>query len=76
MQEVLARGGKVIMLGSEEGIVKAGEGCMATIKLPVLDPFITPILYDSVTITGLLCRRRQRHGCRSTRNLAKSVTVE
>ena len=33
MQEVLARGGKVIMLGSEEGIAKAGEGCLATIKM-------------------------------------------
>ena len=77
MQEVLARGGKVIMLGSEEGIVKAGEGCMATIKLPVLDPFITPILYAlPLQLLAYFAAVAKGTDVDQPRNLAKSVTVE
>ena len=77
MQEVLARDGKVIMLGSEEGIVKAGEGCMATIKLPVLDPFITPILYAiPLQLLAYYAAVAKGTDVDQPRNLAKSVTVE
>ena len=77
MQEVLARGGKVVMLGSEEGIAKAGEGCMATIKLPVLDPFITPILYAlPLQLLAYYAAVAKGTDVDQPRNLAKSVTVE
>ena len=77
MQEVLARGGKVIMLGSEEGIAKAGEGCMATIKLPVLDPFITPILYAlPLQLLAYYAAVAKGTDVDQPRNLANSVTVE
>ena len=77
MQEVLARGGKVIMLGSEEGIAKEGEGCMATIKLPVLDPFITPILYAlPLQLLAYYAAVAKGTDVDQPRNLAKSVTVE
>ena len=77
MQEVLARGGKVIMLGSEAGIEKAGEGCMATIKLPVLDPFITPILYAlPLQLWAYYAAVAKGTDVDQPRNLAKSVTVE
>lgn len=77
MQEVLARGGKVIMLGSEAGIEKAGEGCMATIKLPVLDPFITPILYAlPLQLLAYYAAVAKGTDVDQPRNLAKSVTVE
>jgi glucosamine--fructose-6-phosphate aminotransferase (isomerizing) len=77
MQEVLARGGKVIMLGSEEGIEKAGEGCMATIKLPVLDPFISPILYAlPLQLLAYYAAVAKGTDVDQPRNLAKSVTVE
>ena len=77
MQEVLARGGKVIMLGSEEGIDKAGEGCMATIKLPVLDPFISPILYAlPLQLLAYYAAVAKGTDVDQPRNLAKSVTVE
>ncbi|MBL6642227.1 MAG: glutamine--fructose-6-phosphate transaminase (isomerizing) [PS1 clade bacterium] len=77
MQEVLARGGKVIMLGSEEGIEKAGEGCMATIKLPVLDPFISPILYAMpLQLLAYYAAVAKGTDVDQPRNLAKSVTVE
>lgn len=77
MHEVLARGGKVIMLGSEAGIEKAGEGCMATIKLPVLDPFITPILYAlPLQLLAYYAAVAKGTDVDQPRNLAKSVTVE
>jgi glucosamine--fructose-6-phosphate aminotransferase (isomerizing) len=77
MQEVLARGGKVVMLGSEEGIAKAGEGCMASIKLPVLDPFITPILYAlPLQLLAYYAAVAKGTDVDQPRNLAKSVTVE
>jgi glucosamine--fructose-6-phosphate aminotransferase (isomerizing) len=77
MQEVLARGGKVIMIGSEAGIAKAGEGCMATIKLPVIDPFITPILYAlPLQLLAYYAAVAKGTDVDQPRNLAKSVTVE
>ena len=77
MQEVLARGGQVIMLGSEAGIEKAGQGCMATISLPDLDAFITPILY-ALPLQLLAYHAAVAKGTDvdQPRNLAKSVTVE
>ncbi len=77
MQEVLARDGKVIMLGSEDGIAKAGEGCMATISLPVLDAFITPILYAlPLQLLAYYAAVAKGTDIDQPRNLAKSVTVE
>ena len=77
MQEVLARGGKVIMLGSEEGIKKAGDGCMATITLPELDAFITPILYAlPLQLLAYYAAVAKGTDVDQPRNLAKSVTVE
>ena len=77
MQEVLARGGKVLMLGSEDGIAKAGEGCMATITLPVLDAFITPILYAlPLQLLAYYAAVAKGTDVDQPRNLAKSVTVE
>ena len=34
MQEVRARGGKIVLISDAEGIAEAGEGCMATIEMP------------------------------------------
>ena len=77
MQEVLARGGKVIMLGSYAGIEKAGEGCMATISLPQLDAFITPILYAlPLQLLAYYAAVAKGTDVDQPRNLAKSVTVE
>lgn len=77
MQEVMARGGKVIMFGSEAGIAKAGEGCMASVSLPALDAFITPILY-ALPLQLLAYHAAVAKGTDvdQPRNLAKSVTVE
>ena len=34
MQEVRARGGKIVLISDAKGIAEAGEGCMATIEMP------------------------------------------
>ena len=60
-----------------DGIAKAGEGCMATIKLPVLDPFITPILYAlPLQLLAYYAAVAKGTDVDQPRNLAKSVTVE
>src|SRR5437762_6486568 len=34
MQELRARGGKIVLISDAQGIAEAGEGCMATVELP------------------------------------------
>ncbi len=34
MQEVRARGGKIVLISDAKGLAEAGEGCLATIEMP------------------------------------------
>ena len=45
LQEVAARGGKVLVLSDARGLSKLGTKPWATIELPQVDPFVAPILY-------------------------------
>jgi glucosamine--fructose-6-phosphate aminotransferase (isomerizing) len=45
MQEVRARGGKVVLISDAEGLAEAGEGCLATIEMPKVHPLIAPLVY-------------------------------
>ena len=45
MQEVRARGGKIVLISDAKGIAEAGEGCMATIEMPQVHPLIAPLVY-------------------------------
>ena len=45
VQEVIARGGKVIFISDEAGIARLGNDAIHTIVLPPIDPFVAPILY-------------------------------
>lgn len=77
MQEVIARGGRVIFLSDEPGAKKLGELAAATIALPQVDPFVTPILY-AIPVQLLAYHTACIKGTDvdQPRNLAKSVTVE
>ncbi|WP_374944850.1 glutamine--fructose-6-phosphate transaminase (isomerizing) [Sphingomonas sp.] len=77
MQEVRARGGKVILISDDEGIAAAGEGCVATIAMPRVHPLIAPIVY-AVPVQLLAYHVAVAKGTDvdQPRNLAKSVTVE
>ena len=77
MQEVRARGGKVILISDEAGIAAAGEGCIATIAMPAAHPLIAPLVY-AVPVQLLAYHVGVAKGADvdQPRNLAKSVTVE
>ncbi|MEG3180457.1 glutamine--fructose-6-phosphate transaminase (isomerizing) [Sphingomonas sp. LT1P40] len=77
MQEVQARGGKVVLISDAEGIAAAGENCLATIEMPRVHPLITPIVY-AVPVQLLAYHVAVAKGTDvdQPRNLAKSVTVE
>ena len=77
MHEVMARGGKVVMISDEEGIAKAGEGAWATIVLPRVEPMLTPLL-AAIPVQLLAYHTAVAKGTDvdQPRNLAKSVTVE
>ncbi len=77
MQEVQARGGKVVLISDAEGIAEAGEGCVATIQMPKVHPLIAPLVY-AVPVQLLAYHVAVVKGTDvdQPRNLAKSVTVE
>lgn len=77
MQEVQARGGRVVLISDYDGIQAAGDGCMATITMPKVHPLIAPLVY-AVPVQLLAYHVAVIKGTDvdQPRNLAKSVTVE
>ncbi len=77
MQEVIARGGKVVLISDAKGIARAGDGTWAQIEVPEADPYIAPMLY-TVPVQLLAYHTAVAKGTDvdQPRNLAKSVTVE
>jgi glucosamine--fructose-6-phosphate aminotransferase (isomerizing) len=77
LQEVVARGGKVILLSDRVGAEALAAYCWRTVVLPATDPFTAPILY-SLPIQLLAYHTAVLKGTDvdQPRNLAKSVTVE
>ncbi len=77
MQEVRARGGKIVLISDAAGLAEAGEGCMATIEMPKVHPLIAPLVY-AVPVQLLAYHTACVKGTDvdQPRNLAKSVTVE
>lgn len=77
MQEVIARGGNVLLIADKEGIVRAGEGLWATIEVPAVHPLIAPIV-NVIPVQLLAYHTAVSKGTDvdQPRNLAKSVTVE
>ncbi len=77
MQEVRARGGKVVLISDAEGIKEAGEGCLATIEMPTVHPLIAPLVYAvPVQLLAYHVACAKGTDVDQPRNLAKSVTVE
>jgi glucosamine--fructose-6-phosphate aminotransferase (isomerizing) len=76
MQEVMARGGKVLLISDAQGIEKAGK-VWASITVPTTNAFITPILYAiPVQLLAYYAAIAKGTDVDQPRNLAKSVTVE
>ncbi|AXX97483.1 glutamine--fructose-6-phosphate transaminase (isomerizing) [Profundibacter amoris] len=77
MQEVMARGGKVLLISDSAGIREAGQGAWETLAMPSVDALFAPILY-AVPAQLLAYHTAIAKGTDvdQPRNLAKSVTVE
>jgi glucosamine--fructose-6-phosphate aminotransferase (isomerizing) len=77
MQEVQARGGKVVLISDAAGIAEAGDDCLAVIEMPRVHPLIAPLVY-AVPVQLLAYHVAVAKGTDvdQPRNLAKSVTVE
>ena len=77
MQEVMARGGKVLLITDQAGAKQAGEGVWDTIQIPEIDPFLAPILYAvPAQLLAYYTAVAKGTDVDQPRNLAKSVTVE
>ena len=77
MQEVLARGGRVILVTDPKGAAAGGLGAATILTLPDMPSTVTPIVY-AVPVQLLAYHVAVLRGTDvdQPRNLAKSVTVE
>lgn len=76
-QEVVARGGKVLLISDKDGIEKLKDKTTWAIEMPTVDPFVAPILYTiPVQLLAYHAAVIKGTDVDQPRNLAKSVTVE
>ncbi|MGH6954828.1 MAG: glutamine--fructose-6-phosphate transaminase (isomerizing) [Alphaproteobacteria bacterium] len=77
IEEVIARGGRVVLMSDEAGLARLGSKVAHAIPLPTVDPFVAPILY-AIPVQLLAYHTAVLKGTDvdQPRNLAKSVTVE
>ena len=77
MQEVMARGGRVLLVTDGHGLAEGGEGCWRHLTLPDVPELIAPMVY-AIPAQLLAYHTAVAKGTDvdQPRNLAKSVTVE
>jgi glucosamine--fructose-6-phosphate aminotransferase (isomerizing) len=77
VQEVAARGGRVILFSDAKGVKRVGKQAESAVTLPDCDPFVAPILY-AIPVQLLAYHAAVAKGTDldQPRNLAKAVTVE
>ena len=76
MQEVIARGGKVILITNEDNNV-ISENVRFTLKIPNTDDYLTPFLMTiPLQLLAYHVAALKNYDIDKPRNLAKSVTVE
>jgi glucosamine--fructose-6-phosphate aminotransferase (isomerizing) len=77
MQEVIARGGRIVLATDPKGAGEAPADSMATFILPEMPSFVTPLVY-AVPVQLIAYHTAAALGTDvdQPRNLAKSVTVE
>lgn len=77
MQEVMARGGKVLLITDAQGAAEAGDGVWQTLIMPDTPPLFAPILYAiPAQLLAYYAAIAKGTDVDQPRNLAKSVTVE
>src|SRR6516225_6216995 len=77
VEEVMARGGRVVMISDSTGVDRLADRLAFGIAVPSCDPFVAPLLY-AIPIQLLAYHTAVLKGTDvdQPRNLAKSVTVE
>jgi glucosamine--fructose-6-phosphate aminotransferase (isomerizing) len=77
VEEVMARGGRVVMISDAAGVARLADRLAFGIAVPRCDPFVAPLLY-AIPIQLLAYHVAVLKGTDvdQPRNLAKSVTVE
>jgi glucosamine--fructose-6-phosphate aminotransferase (isomerizing) len=77
IEEVMARGGRVVMISDRAGVARLDGRCAFGIAVPHCAPFVAPLLY-AIPIQLLAYHVAVLKGTDvdQPRNLAKSVTVE
>jgi glucosamine--fructose-6-phosphate aminotransferase (isomerizing) len=77
MQEVSARGGKIILIGDPHCEKSAGVELLASLCLPEMPTFVAPLVYAiPVQLIAYHTATALGTDVDQLRNLAKSVTVE
>ncbi|NDR55788.1 glutamine--fructose-6-phosphate transaminase (isomerizing) [Aliiruegeria sabulilitoris] len=77
MQEVMARGGKVLLITDPAGARAAADGCWKTLIMPEVPSVLAPILYAlPAQLLAYHAAVAKGTDVDQPRNLAKSVTVE
>jgi glucosamine--fructose-6-phosphate aminotransferase (isomerizing) len=77
MQEVAARGGKIILITDPKGAAEASALSLSTLVLPDMATTVTPIVYAiPVQLIAYHTAVNMGTDVDQPRNLAKSVTVE
>ena len=77
MQEVMARGGKVLLVTDRGGAAEADDGVWWQLIVPDCDPLVAPILYAlPAQLLAYHTAVAKGTDVDQPRNLAKSVTVE
>jgi glucosamine--fructose-6-phosphate aminotransferase (isomerizing) len=77
MQEVAARGGKIILVTDPKGAKEATISSLMTLQMPEMAASVTPLVY-AIPVQLLAYHTAVNLGTDidQPRNLAKSVTVE
>jgi len=77
VEEVIARGGRVVFIGDADGVAQFKGKAFATITMPTVKTFAAPILYAiPVQLLAYHIAALKGTDVDQPRNLAKSVTVE
>jgi glucosamine--fructose-6-phosphate aminotransferase (isomerizing) len=77
MQEVLARGGRIILVTDPKGAAAAGVDAKTILTLPDMPATVTPLVYAlPVQLLAYHVAVLRGTDVDQPRNLAKSVTVE
>nr|MDP9128672.1 glutamine--fructose-6-phosphate transaminase (isomerizing) [Pseudomonadota bacterium] len=77
MQEVMARGAKVVMISDEAGLKKLGSKPYWSMTVPSADPVLLPLVYAiPIQLLAYYTAVAKGTDVDQPRNLAKSVTVE